>query len=99
MAGMTFASKLKDDASIAIPKEAVDALGLRPGDDVTARQAELHQPVAMRIQEADRLAPEASKQTFYGPVGSGMRSRRRREGSLDGTRAVMVDSIDRGNLT
>jgi bifunctional DNA-binding transcriptional regulator/antitoxin component of YhaV-PrlF toxin-antitoxin module len=37
MDAVTFASKLRDDGSVAIPKEAVEELGLHPGDELTVR--------------------------------------------------------------
>lgn len=37
MAEVTFASKLKNDGSLTIPSEAVDELGLHPGDEVKVR--------------------------------------------------------------
>lgn len=74
MAGMTFASKLKDDGSFTIPQEAVETLGLHPGDEITVRietngaahigapdQAELQRRAALRFEEADRLVREPGK--------------------------------------
>jgi bifunctional DNA-binding transcriptional regulator/antitoxin component of YhaV-PrlF toxin-antitoxin module len=37
MTTVTFASKLQDDGSLTIPKEAVEKLGLHPGDEVQVR--------------------------------------------------------------
>jgi bifunctional DNA-binding transcriptional regulator/antitoxin component of YhaV-PrlF toxin-antitoxin module len=37
MAALTFASKLNEDGSFTIPQEAVETLGLRPGDEITVR--------------------------------------------------------------
>jgi len=74
MAAMTFASKLRDDGSFTIPQEAVETLGLHPGDEITVRiethgavtigepdQAELQRRAALRFEEADRLAREPGK--------------------------------------
>ena len=74
MAGMTFASKLEDDGSFTIPQEAVETLGLHPGDVITVRieangishigepnQAELKRRAALRFTEADRLVREPGK--------------------------------------
>jgi len=74
MATMTFASKLKDDGTFAIPQEAVKTLGLHPGDEITIRietsgtgfieemdQAELQRRAALRFEEADRLVREPAK--------------------------------------
>ena len=74
MAIMTFASKLKDDGTFAVPDEAVEALGLHPGDEITVRiettsgrhlgepdQAELHRRAALCFEEADRLVREPGK--------------------------------------
>jgi len=74
MTAMTFALKLKDDGSFTIPPEAVETLGLRPGDEITVRietnatirtgepdQAELQRRAALRFEEADRLVREPGK--------------------------------------
>src|SRR5205085_696620 len=37
MAAVTFASKLNDDGSLAVPRHAVEELGIRPGDPVRVR--------------------------------------------------------------
>ena len=37
MAGITFASRLKLDGSVTVPVDAVETLGLRPGDSVRVR--------------------------------------------------------------
>ena len=37
MAAVTFASKLKDDGSLTVPKDAVEELGILPGDRVRVR--------------------------------------------------------------
>ncbi len=34
MAGITFAAKLSDDRSLTIPQEAVEKLGIHPGDEI-----------------------------------------------------------------
>ena len=74
MAVMTFASKLKEDGTFTIPQEAVESLGLHPGDEITIRiettsgshfgepdQAELQRRAALCFEEADRLAREPGK--------------------------------------
>ena len=75
MAAITFASKLKEDGSFTIPQEAVETLGLHPGDEVTVRieaangvshieepdQAELQHRTAQLFEEADRLVREPGK--------------------------------------
>ena len=37
MAAVMFASKLKNDGSLTMPKQAVEELGIQPGDDVQVR--------------------------------------------------------------
>ena len=74
MAVMTFASKLKEDGTFTIPQEAVDTLGLHPGDEITIRietrngshfeapdQAELQRRAALCFEEADRIVREPGK--------------------------------------
>jgi bifunctional DNA-binding transcriptional regulator/antitoxin component of YhaV-PrlF toxin-antitoxin module len=72
MAALTFASRLKEDSSFTIPQEAVETLGLHPGDEIMIRievtngltpieapdQAELQRLAACRFEEADRLVRE-----------------------------------------
>ena len=71
---MTFASKLKEDGTITIPREAVDTLGLHPGDEITIRietksgsrfgepdQAELQRRAALCFEEADGIVREPGK--------------------------------------
>jgi bifunctional DNA-binding transcriptional regulator/antitoxin component of YhaV-PrlF toxin-antitoxin module len=72
MAGITFASKLREDGSFTIPQEAVETLGLHPGDEITVRiettkahfpleqpdQAELQRRAALLFEEADHLVRE-----------------------------------------
>ena len=80
MAGMTFASKLKDDGSFTIPQEAVETLGLHPGDEIIVRieadgvtpikepdQGELQRRAKRRFEEADRLVREPGK-PLSGPM-------------------------------
>lgn len=66
MATLTFASKLNADNCFTIPQEAVETLGLPPGDEINVRietryevslsdgveQAELHRKASVRFQEA-----------------------------------------------
>jgi bifunctional DNA-binding transcriptional regulator/antitoxin component of YhaV-PrlF toxin-antitoxin module len=71
MAAMTFALKLKEDGSFTIPQEAVETLGLHPGDEIQVRiettngaepdQAELQRRAALRFEEADRIVREPGK--------------------------------------
>ncbi|HZP81017.1 MAG TPA: AbrB/MazE/SpoVT family DNA-binding domain-containing protein [Chthonomonadaceae bacterium] len=75
MAEVTFASKLNADGSFTIPREAVETLGLHPGDEIRVRiettkdlsivehldQAELQRKAALRFEEADRLVREPAK--------------------------------------
>lgn len=72
MAAMTFASKLKEDGSFTIPQEAVESLGLHPGDEIQVRietgddivhnQAYYEGKLAEFLEEAKRLKPEPGKQ-------------------------------------
>lgn len=63
MAAVTFASKLNDDGSLAIPREAVEALGLHPGDDVEVR-IEAANGAGQR-QELDQGALQAKFERFF----------------------------------
>ena len=75
MAAMTFESKLKEDGSFLIPNEAVETLGLHPGDEIKVRietsngipltdhfdQRELHRRARLLFKEADQLIREPAK--------------------------------------
>lgn len=71
MAGISFASRLKEDGSVVIPQEAVETLGLHPGDEISVRietngaspnagidPSELRRRAAIRFAEADILVRE-----------------------------------------
>jgi len=70
MAAITFASKLREDGSFTIPPEAVEQLGLHPGDEIQVRiettngtldQAELQRRSARLFEEDDRTVREPGK--------------------------------------
>ena|SRR5437868_13427944 len=74
MAVMTFASKLNDDGTVTIPQEAVESLGLHPGDEITIRiettsgshfgepdQEELQRRAALCFEEADCVVRKPGK--------------------------------------
>ena len=71
MAAMTFASRLQADGSFIIPPEAVETLGLHPGDEIQVRietphdalpdQIELQRRAALLFAEADQLKREPGK--------------------------------------
>ena len=71
MATMTFASKLQADGSFTIPREAVETLGLHPGDEIQVsietshgallNQSELQRRAALLFEEADQLKREPGK--------------------------------------
>ena len=70
MPAVTFESKLADDGSLAIPRTAVEELGLHPGDEVRVRleaangtrdQASLNVAVSELLDEARQLAAEAGR--------------------------------------
>jgi antitoxin component of MazEF toxin-antitoxin module len=73
VAGVTFASTLKEDGSFIIPEEAVDSLGLHPGDEIRVHietaglsshnQAYYEQKLTELIQEADRIKCSSAIQT------------------------------------
>lgn len=44
MAAVTFASKLTEDGSLRLPREAVEALGLYPGDEIQVSVAVTDEP-------------------------------------------------------
>ena len=67
MPAVTFASKLATDGSVAVPREAVEELGLHPGDEVRVRveaatgthdQDSLDSALSDLLEEARRLAPQ-----------------------------------------
>ena len=96
MAGLTFAAKLKEDGSLVIPQQAVETLGLHPGDEITVRietsgtaasegpdQAELQRRAALRFAEADLLAREpgpALTDPLEAAWGRGVEEKARRMG-------------------
>ena len=63
MAAVTFASKLKDDGSLTMPSEVVEALGLHPGDEVQVR-IEAANGAGQR-QELDQDALQAKFARFF----------------------------------
>ena len=69
MAAITLAVKTSDDGTLTIPKEAVEELGLHPGDEVEIRletqndapaaaPVDYDQVIAQLFEEADNLVPE-----------------------------------------
>jgi antitoxin component of MazEF toxin-antitoxin module len=75
MAAVTFASKLKEDGSLTIPQEAVEELGLHPGDEVQVRVEAangiatsaspkmLDEVLKDLLAEAERLEPQPGKES------------------------------------
>jgi bifunctional DNA-binding transcriptional regulator/antitoxin component of YhaV-PrlF toxin-antitoxin module len=63
MATITFASKLKDDGSINIPEQAVEQLGIHPGDEVQVRVETTNG--AGHIAEPDQVALQAKFDCFF----------------------------------
>jgi len=75
MASLTLAAKVSEVGNVIVPEEAIDALGLRPGDDIriliegvatsteadNALQAELRQKLTSRLEEAHALKREPFK--------------------------------------
>ena len=75
MAAITFASRLDENGTFTIPKEAVDGLGLHAGDAILVRieadlesniedaadQAELHRRATVLFEEMDRTVRESGK--------------------------------------
>jgi antitoxin component of MazEF toxin-antitoxin module len=70
MATISFASKLKDDDSLTMPREVIEELGLHPGDEVqlrveaangTADQTYYNQVIAELLEEARNVKPEPGK--------------------------------------
>ena len=92
MAGVTFASKLKGDDSLTIPKRAVEELGLHPGDEVQVRveaangnadQAYYDREIANLLEEASRLKPEpgnSSSDPHEAAFGEIMKEKFRKQG-------------------
>jgi antitoxin component of MazEF toxin-antitoxin module len=63
MATITFATKLKSDGSLKIPKEAVNRLGLHPGDEVQVNVEtipNLHTP-----EEKEQAKLQSQFDTFF----------------------------------
>ena len=63
MAAITFVSKLKEDSSLTIPREAVEELGLHPGDEVQV-QAMTKNGVG-QIEESEQGALQAKFERFF----------------------------------
>ncbi len=63
MAAVTFASKLKDDGSLTIPKEAIEELGIHPGDEVQVRIEATNG--ANSIKDLDQAALQAKFEQFF----------------------------------
>jgi antitoxin component of MazEF toxin-antitoxin module len=69
MAAVEFAAKLKEDGSLAVPKEAVEELGLHPGDELQVRieaingtgQPDYDRILAELFAEVEALIPEPGK--------------------------------------
>ena len=75
MAAITFVSKLKEDASLTIPREAVEELGLRPGDEVQLQvktkngTSQIEEPDQDALQaKFDRFFDDLDTLTFEKPV-------------------------------
>lgn len=67
MASINFAAKLNEDGSFVIPEEAIQELGLRPGDEIHIRldtatedrsQEEYDRIIAGLLKEAENLKAE-----------------------------------------
>ena len=75
MASLSIEAKVTHDGSVTIPRDAVGALGLRPGDDVRIQietvpvgpdgepsvQSELHRRLSQRLEEASQTVRMPSK--------------------------------------
>ncbi|HLV81253.1 MAG TPA: AbrB/MazE/SpoVT family DNA-binding domain-containing protein [Chthonomonadaceae bacterium] len=70
MSVVTFSSRLTEDGSFTIPPEAVEQLGIHPGDEIRVRieaangmpdQAELQRRSAKLFEEDDRTIREPGK--------------------------------------
>jgi len=63
MATVTFASKLQNDGSLVMPKEAVEELGLHPGDEVQVRVEVTNR--AGHLEKPDQAALQAKFDQFF----------------------------------
>lgn len=63
MATVTFASKLKEDGSLTIPREAVEELGLHPGDGLQVRVETMNK--AEQSEDQDQAALQAKFERFF----------------------------------
>jgi hypothetical protein len=60
MAVVSFAAKLKEDGSLPVPRDAVEELGLHPGDEVQVRLEATHGP-----EEPDQATLQARFERFF----------------------------------
>lgn len=63
MATVTFAWKVQEDGSLMIPREAVEELGLHPGDEVQVRLEATN--AADAPEEPDQVALQAKFERFF----------------------------------
>lgn len=63
MATVTFASKLKEDGSLSMPKEVVEELGLHPGDEVQVNVEAANG--ANRIEELEQARLQRKFDAFF----------------------------------
>lgn len=63
MATVSFASKLRADGSLAMPREAVDELGLLPGDEVQVQVGVAND--INHVSDADQAALHAQFESFF----------------------------------
>lgn len=63
MATVTFASKLKEDGSLTIPREAVEELGLHPGDEIQLRVEATNR--AEDLEGPDQAVLQAKFEQFF----------------------------------
>ncbi|HZT44176.1 MAG TPA: AbrB/MazE/SpoVT family DNA-binding domain-containing protein [Chthonomonadaceae bacterium] len=59
---ITFSAKLKDDGSLTVPKEAVEQLGLHPGDEVQVHLESANG--AIQTDESDQTTLQAKFERF-----------------------------------
>lgn len=92
MASITFATKLAEDGSFVIPREAIEELGLYPGDEISIRlettqdapsQEEYERRITLLLEEAKNLETEPGKPSsdpYEAAFGEIMKEKYRKQG-------------------
>jgi bifunctional DNA-binding transcriptional regulator/antitoxin component of YhaV-PrlF toxin-antitoxin module len=87
MTAISFASKLNDDGSLTIPSEAVEELGLHPGDEVQVRVVATNGP--------DQAALQAKFELFFDNLDTIAFEKPTRFPNGDQTEATFAEIMDK----